>query len=141
MRLWTLHPKYLDRQGFLAVWREGLLAKHVLEQWTVDPEKRIAYGNHPQLDRFKITDDPVAAISLYLAGIFAESQRRKYSFDRNKFDIPDVKIIIPTITAEIEFERNHLLQKLIKRDPQAADRLRTDSVLQLHSLFAIAENI
>ncbi|HEX5758920.1 MAG TPA: pyrimidine dimer DNA glycosylase/endonuclease V [Thermoanaerobaculia bacterium] len=30
MRLWTLHPRYLDRQGILALWREGLLARAVL---------------------------------------------------------------------------------------------------------------
>jgi len=25
MRLWTLHPKYLDARGLVALWREGLL--------------------------------------------------------------------------------------------------------------------
>ena len=31
IRIWTLHPKYLDAKGLVAVWREALLAKHVLE--------------------------------------------------------------------------------------------------------------
>jgi len=26
MRLWTLHPQYLDAQGLVALWREALLA-------------------------------------------------------------------------------------------------------------------
>jgi len=26
MRLWTVHPKYLDARGLGAVWREALLA-------------------------------------------------------------------------------------------------------------------
>jgi hypothetical protein len=30
MRLWTLHPKYLDARGLVAVWREALLAQAVL---------------------------------------------------------------------------------------------------------------
>lgn len=30
MRLWSIHQSYLDRQGLLAVWREGLLAQGVL---------------------------------------------------------------------------------------------------------------
>ena len=47
MRLWTLHPKYLDRQGLVAVWREGLLAQAVLHSNTK------GYKNHPQLDRFR----------------------------------------------------------------------------------------
>ncbi|MFP3165813.1 MAG: pyrimidine dimer DNA glycosylase/endonuclease V, partial [Nitrososphaeria archaeon] len=30
MRLWSLHPSFLDKQGILGVWREGLLAQKVL---------------------------------------------------------------------------------------------------------------
>lgn len=30
MRLWSLHPKYLDTKGLVACWREGLLARKVL---------------------------------------------------------------------------------------------------------------
>ncbi|MEM3714836.1 MAG: pyrimidine dimer DNA glycosylase/endonuclease V [Nitrososphaeria archaeon] len=30
MRLWSIHPKYLDQKGLVACWREGLLAKKVL---------------------------------------------------------------------------------------------------------------
>lgn len=30
MRLWTLHPKYLDPKGLVALWRETLLAQRVL---------------------------------------------------------------------------------------------------------------
>ena len=31
MRLWTLHPQYLDAQGLTALWRESLLARKVLQ--------------------------------------------------------------------------------------------------------------
>jgi hypothetical protein len=47
MRLWSIHPKYLDAKGLVALWRETLLAKHVLEG------KTKGYKNHPQLNRFK----------------------------------------------------------------------------------------
>ncbi|HEU5178767.1 MAG TPA: pyrimidine dimer DNA glycosylase/endonuclease V, partial [Burkholderiales bacterium] len=30
MRLWSLHPKYLDARGLVALWREALLAQAVL---------------------------------------------------------------------------------------------------------------
>ena len=30
MRLWSLHPKYLDTKGLIALWRESLLAQSVL---------------------------------------------------------------------------------------------------------------
>ncbi len=35
MRLWTLHPKYLDPRGLVALWREALFAQAVLRGWTV----------------------------------------------------------------------------------------------------------
>ena len=53
MRLWSIHPKYLDTKGLLAVWREALLAKKVLEN------KTKGYKNHPQLERFKQQNDPL----------------------------------------------------------------------------------
>lgn len=34
MRLWSLHPRYLDRKGHPAAWREGLLAQAVLSGQT-----------------------------------------------------------------------------------------------------------
>ncbi len=43
MRLWTLHPKHLDPQGLVALWREALLAQAVLRGRTV------GYRHHPQL--------------------------------------------------------------------------------------------
>src|SRR5690606_6899395 len=42
MRLWSLHPRYLDRQGLLALWREALLARAVLRGETR------GYTLHPQ---------------------------------------------------------------------------------------------
>ncbi len=67
MRLWSIHPRYLDRQGLLAVWREGLLAKKVLAGRTK------GYKNHPQLERFKNSPRPQAAINTYLWHIFQEA--------------------------------------------------------------------
>ena len=63
MRLWTLHPKYLDAQGLVALWREGLLARAVLRGMTK------GYRHHPQLQRFRAHASPRAAINLYLEGV------------------------------------------------------------------------
>jgi hypothetical protein len=46
MRLWSLHPRYLDAKGLVALWREGLLAQKVLAGLTK------GYRHHPQLTRF-----------------------------------------------------------------------------------------
>jgi hypothetical protein len=31
MRLWSLHPEYLDANGLVALWREALLAQAFLQ--------------------------------------------------------------------------------------------------------------
>lgn len=35
MRIWSLHPSYLDAKGLVALWRETLLAQKVLLGATV----------------------------------------------------------------------------------------------------------
>ena len=47
MRLWSVHPKYLDARGLVALWREALLAQAVLRGRTN------GYVHHPQLQRFR----------------------------------------------------------------------------------------
>ncbi|MFA7542105.1 MAG: pyrimidine dimer DNA glycosylase/endonuclease V, partial [Lysobacterales bacterium] len=56
MRLWSLHPRWLDAKGLVALWREALLAKAVLAGRTR------GYQQHPQLQRFREQADPLAAI-------------------------------------------------------------------------------
>ena len=65
MRIWSVHPRYLDRQGLLACWRESLLAQAVLADATK------GYQHHPQLERFREQPDPLVAIGAYLAGLHA----------------------------------------------------------------------
>src|SRR5512147_347923 len=78
MRLWTLHPKYLDVRGLVALWREGLLAQAVLRGRTK------GYLHHPQLARFRAARAPVAAITSYLEAVWDEARRRGYRFDRRR---------------------------------------------------------
>ena len=47
MRIWSLHPEYLDSRGLVALWREGLLAQAVIRGETK------GYRYHPQLARFR----------------------------------------------------------------------------------------
>ena len=78
MRLWSLHPKHLDPQGLVALWREGLLARAVLHEQTR------GYRNHPQLDRFRAHPHPLHAIDAYLAVVQDDATARGYNFDRSK---------------------------------------------------------
>jgi len=62
MRIWSFHPKYLDAQGLVALWRESLLAKQVQEG------KIKGYNNRPLLIRFKNPGNAVGFINQYLTG-------------------------------------------------------------------------
>jgi len=111
MRLWSIHPKYLDSKGLVALWREGLLAKKVLEG------KTRGYKNHPQLERFKNFPKPILAINSYLSYVLKEAQKRGYRFNRQKIKIKKIlKRKIPVTNDQKEFEFQHLLLKLKRRD-------------------------
>jgi hypothetical protein len=131
MRLWTLHPKHLDRQGLLALWREGLLAQAVLAG------KTKGYRNHPQLARFKRAGDPVAAIGAYLKVVHAEASERGYSFDSCRIAKTDGRTRIRTTRGQMEYERKHLLKKLKARDPERFRMLSGIVRLSPNPVFAI----
>lgn len=133
MRLWTLHPKYLDRQGLLAVWREGLLAQAVLAG------KTKGYRNHPQLERFKAAPNPLRAIGSYLREVQAEATQRGYRFDLSKILATSPHQAITETSGQIKFERSHLLQKLKLRSEADHDRLNRQGRVFPHPLFSIIE--
>ena len=136
MRLWTLHPRYLDTSGLVACWREALLAQQVLTG------KTKGYRYHPQLRRFRRTDDPVSAIRLYLRALLQEADRRAFRFDPSRIGTPIIFIPpLPTTTGQLEFERNHLLGKLEKRSPALAAELKKQIRLIPHPLFFVRQGI
>jgi len=119
MRLWSLHPSYLDVKGLVAVWREGLLAKKVLEG------KTKGYTKHPQLKRFRNFEEPIIAIESYLFYIYLEAKKRGYNFDIKKLSIKaPLKKIIPVTSGQVRYEFIHLLNKLIKRDKIKYDLIK-----------------
>ena len=110
MRLWSLHPKYLDPQGLVALWREALLAKVVLRGETR------GYRSHPQLERFKNHTTPLAAISLYQQAIYAEAVARGYAFDRNKIQVTAEPATLVVTSGQLDYEWMHLMNKLKARN-------------------------
>ncbi|MGY0287603.1 MAG: pyrimidine dimer DNA glycosylase/endonuclease V [Candidatus Methanodesulfokora washburnensis] len=118
MRLWSIHPKYLDRIGLVALWREGLLAKRVLEG------KTRGYRNHPQLLRFKEHDRPLDLIDAYLFQIYLEARRRGYSFDSSKIRDIELLGVLEVTRGQLEFEFAHLLRKLEMRDREKFEELK-----------------
>ena len=133
MRIWSIHPKYLDPKGLVALWREVLLAKNVLE------EKTKGYKNHPQLTRFKKSDNPLKGINQYLAAVFEESLTRGYHFNKAKFNFCHEPLNLSVTRKQIEYERQHLLKKLKTRDTVRYHKLLKETKIEPHPLFTIIE--
>ena len=131
MRLWSLHPRYLESRGLVALWREALLAQAVLRGETR------GYRNHPQLDRFRNHPATLAAISLYLKAVHAEAEARGYAFDKSKIK-PTRKAVTLTVTSgQMAYEWKHLLAKLKARSPAVYGQWRAIKVPEAHPLFTV----
>jgi len=131
MRLWSLHPRYLDPKGLVALWREGLLAQAVLLGRTR------GYTRHPQLLRFREQPDPAAAIAGYLAGVLAESRLRGYRFDPARIAPAGPWGPLPATLGQLAFEWVHLQDKLARRDPDRLEALARIAAPEPHPLFRL----
>lgn len=131
MRLWSIHPEYLDAAGLVALWREGLLAKKVLQGRTK------GYRHHPQVIRFRNQKFPVASINNYLLAVWVESVRRGYAFDKRKLGPQRRVRRIPIPAGQLLFEFMHLRRKLRMRNRKLF--LATSNVKKpaAHPLFRV----
>jgi hypothetical protein len=131
MRLWTLHPKYLDAQGLVALWREALLAREVLRGRTE------GYRQHPQLRRFHACSSPRSAINRYLSIVYTESKLRGYRFDQSKLGRDHPVSRIRVTDGQLQYEWSWLLKKLRRRNPVLYCRHVDVSVPVVHPLFRV----
>jgi hypothetical protein len=129
MRLWSLHPKYLDPQGLVALWREALLARAVLRGQTR------GYTRHPQLERFRAHRHPRVAINAYLAAIHEEALRRGYAFDRTKLGPLREVEAIAVSSGQLVHEWQHLKRKLAVRSPLLLAQWNGLTLPACHPLF------
>lgn len=131
MRIWSVHPRHLDRIGLVACWRETLLAQAVLTGRTK------GYLHHPQLERFRAAPDPVAAVGTYLAAVAGDATRRGYRFDVGRIVQGDVAPApLPVTAGQLAFEWQHLGDKLRRRSPDVAAVWAGESVSP-HPLFRV----
>lgn len=141
MRLWSIHPKYLDSKGLVALWREGLLAQKVLLGETK------GYKNHPQLERFKKCKYSIRTIGEYLTKVWEEANYRKYQFDCTKIEMfyyfPLERIEVTR--GQLEYEWMHLENKLCDRNSEQFDKNckymwgKDKEIIQPHPLFKVIE--
>lgn len=131
MRLWSLHPRYLDSRGLTALWREALLAQKVLQGGTR------GYRHHPQLLRFRAHREPLALIATYLSHVAAEAQARGYTFAQGKIAAARTDETVSVTRGQLAYEWAHLLAKLERRDPRRAEALRPLPEPEPHPVFYV----
>jgi hypothetical protein len=131
MRIWSLHPKYLDSKGLVALWREALLAKHVLEGKTRE------YRHHPQLVRFKKTKNPLDCIHQYLTAVYQEAVSRGYHFNKDKINREFKPEKINLTSGQLDYEAVLLIKKLKERNFKKYNELRSISSFEPHPLFSL----
>lgn len=131
MRLWSLHPSYLDARGLVALWREALLAQAVLRGRTR------GYRDHPQLARFRELASPRGGIAQYLRCVHSESLARGYAFAADRISRSRCTEVIVVRRGQLDYEWEHLLRKLEARDPARARLLRSVRRPEAHPMFTI----
>ena len=131
MRLWSLNPCYLDRQGLGALWREGLLAQKVLLGATR------GYRSHPQLQRFQCAADPLASMGTYLLAVVEEARQRGYSYDASKIIRHSPQDVLRVTDGQVGYEWSHLQAKLQRRSPLLYERTLAIKQPLPHPLFEV----
>jgi len=132
MRLWSLDPQYLDRQGLTAAWREALLAQAVLLGRTR------GYTRHPQLQRFREQPSPERSMAAFLTGILHEADARGYRFTREKI-VGDAGQVpqIPVARGQVDYEWSLLRERMLRRSPEFASRWAGLETVGTHPLFIV----
>ncbi|NIM47035.1 MAG: hypothetical protein GTN40_02650 [Candidatus Aenigmarchaeota archaeon] len=134
MRVWIVHPKYLDCKGLVALWRETLLARKVLKG------KTKGWRNHPQLNKFKTHKNPVAAVNTYLLYVLEESEKRCYKFNKRKIEKSFTKNKIKIPKKEVVSDFEDLKNKLKKRDSKRYIEIVKVKEIEVNPIFIINKN-
>lgn len=110
MRIWSIHPSYLDSAGINGCWRESLLAQKILNG------HNFSYKNHSQMKRFYSDRESLLAIGTYLYYIYLESVKRNYNYDFNKILYFNNNYKMQVTENQLLYEFNLLQWKLKKRN-------------------------
>ena len=152
MRLWTLHPDYLDSKGIVALWREALGAqRNILGLVGIEPKAK-GYNHHPQLTRFMMQPAPILLIQHYLWNIYISAKKRGYDFDKQKiYNLDGLKLqpiirSIPVNMGQVVYEACLLNNKIKERKGHSSLRFlninikRINIELIVNPIFCIVPN-
>lgn len=134
MRIWSIHPRYLDWKGLGALWRETLLAQVVVQG------KTRGWKNHPQLSRFQSHHEPLEAVGYFLKKVHDESLRRGYNYNFSKILKPVVEVEKILITSgQLRYELDILNERLMERGPSKYQENKDVYVIEPHPIFRVVE--
>lgn len=133
MRLWSLHPKYRDRAGLTAVWREALSAQQVLRGVA-----RV-YRHYPQLARFRAQADTLAAIGAYLRQVREEACRRGSRSDGDKIVADALPVAMAVKEGQLRYEWTHFQRNPALREGARYAALQDVVDSEPHPLFRVIE--
>jgi hypothetical protein len=88
MKLWVIDLKYLSNDRLKKLWYDGVVAMEVFDDldkvcYVEGYNPKHKYLNHPDLERFKKSKNPVIMIRSYLSGVLMEINKRGIDFEGN----------------------------------------------------------
>jgi len=129
VRLWTLHPRYLDDSTLREAWRDGLTAR-----------RRLAAGpdlntSDPVLLELAATRKPLATVDRYLRSLFEEARRRGKAFDLSRLGTATDAQSIPISSERVRQDWAELMGVIERRDPDRHARLKNLQRPHCHPAF------
>ncbi len=97
----------------------------------------MGYRNHPQLQRFRSAENPLAALEAYLWELWEEGTRRGYRFDVDKLGERLPVECLPVTEGQLAYELAHLRAKLAVRSPVWHERIAGIVAPDPHPLFIV----
>ena len=130
MRWWSIHPRYFDKSGLIAAWREGLQMQKALQNGEDDD---------PTLACFKYASDPLRAVGAYLSFLAAEGSKRGYKLAHERILYPNFdQEFVPLDNVRFGFDAEEMHKKLSRRSEAYLRELPAVSEWEMHPVFAPA---
>lgn len=134
MSLWSLHPKYFDKQGLMSLWREGLAVQKMLAE-DASLQKPV-----PMFEEFKKSSNPIKAIGSYLSMVASEGARQGYKLNHERILCPNFDAEFIEIKPEqIIFEMDFLKSKLKQRDVKKYYETAQASSIDVNPVFSFSK--
>lgn len=101
--------------------------------------QRLDIRNHPQLNRFKESGNPIGAIATYLRFVAEEAIVRKYNFNIEKICNKNYRNKIEVTSGQVQYEFLHLLSKLKDRDKERYKLHVGKTKIAIHPMFVVVK--